>query len=67
MKGCNDLELMDSFYFDYLVNYAVGIRTLGEMNLAPRTIYSFQGKGVPILLRKPDEEAPCSVSPSGYP
>lgn len=56
MKGCNDLELMDSFYFDYLVNYAVGIRTLGEMNLAPRTIYYFRERVYQYCLENPDEE-----------
>ena len=40
MKCCSDIELLDDFYFDYLVNYAVGIRTIGEMNLAERTVYT---------------------------
>lgn len=31
------MEKLDDFWFDYLVNYAAGIRTLGEMNLAERT------------------------------
>ncbi len=38
MNGYSDLQLLDAFYFDYLVNYAVGIRTLGEINLAERTL-----------------------------
>ncbi|MBS3974769.1 MAG: hypothetical protein KGZ89_07895 [Actinobacteria bacterium] len=38
MKDCSDLELLDDFYFDYLVNYAVGIKTLGEVNLVERTL-----------------------------
>jgi len=42
MKGLSDLELLEDFYFDYLVNYAVGIKTLGEMNLAERTLYYFR-------------------------
>jgi hypothetical protein len=42
MRNCSDLELLDDFYFDYLVNYAVGIRTLGELNLAERTLYYFR-------------------------
>lgn len=42
MKQYNDLELLDAFYFDYLVNYAVGIRSLGEVNLAERTLYYFR-------------------------
>ena len=42
IRDCNDLELVDSFHFDYLVNYALGIRTLGELNLADRTLYNFR-------------------------
>lgn len=30
MKQYNDLELLDAFYFDYQINYAVGIRSLGN-------------------------------------
>ena len=42
MKDWNDLDLLDGYYFDYLVNYAVGNRTLGEVNLAERTLYYFR-------------------------
>lgn len=53
MKCCNDLELLDDFCFDYLVNYAVGIRTLGEMNLAERTLYYFRERVYQYCLENP--------------
>ena len=34
MNNCNNLKFLEDFCFDYLVNYAVGIRVMGEMNLA---------------------------------
>ncbi|MDK2799677.1 MAG: hypothetical protein PWQ70_1296 [Clostridiales bacterium] len=56
MKCCNDLEFLDDFYFDYLVNYAVGIRTLGEMNLAERTLYYFRERVYQYCLENPGKE-----------
>ena len=56
MKDCSDLELLDDFYFDYLVNYAVGIRTLGEMNLAERTLYYFRERVYRHCLENPKDE-----------
>jgi hypothetical protein len=56
MKNCSDLELMDYFYFDYLVNYAVGIRTLGELNLAERTLYYFRERVYEYCIENPTNE-----------
>jgi len=56
MKCCSDLELLDDFYFDYLVNYAVGIRTLGEMNLAERTLYYFRERVYQYCLDNPGKD-----------
>jgi hypothetical protein len=56
MNGCNDLQLLDDFYFDYLVNYAVGIRTLGEMNLAERTLYYFRERVYQYCLENPGKD-----------
>jgi hypothetical protein len=53
MKGCNDSELLDSFWFDYQVNYAVGIRTLGELNLAERTLYYFRERVYDHCFKNP--------------
>jgi len=56
MKCCNDLELLDAFNFDFLVNYAVGIRTLGEVNLAERTIYNFRERVYKHCLENPGQD-----------
>jgi hypothetical protein len=56
MKDCNDLELLNDFYFDYLVNYAVGIRTLGELNLAERTLYYFRERIYTYCLENPGKD-----------
>jgi len=56
MKNCSDVELLDAFYFDYLVNYAVGIRTLGEMNLAERTLYYFRERVYQYCLENPGKD-----------
>lgn len=55
-KGLNDQDLLDAFYFDYQVNYAVGIRVLGEMNLAPRTLYYFRERIYTYCLNNPSGE-----------
>ena len=56
IKENNDDELIDSFYFDYLVNYALGIKTLGAVNLAIRTLYYFRKRIYSYLLEHPEEE-----------
>lgn len=56
MKVCNDLELLDAFYFDYMVNYALGIKTLGEINLAERTLNHFRERVYQYCLENPEKE-----------
>ena len=56
MKNCSDLELLDDFYFDYLVNYAVGIRSLGEKNLAERTLYYFRQRIYQYSIDNPGKD-----------
>jgi hypothetical protein len=56
MKDWSDLDLLDGYYFDYLVNYAVGIRTLGEKNLAERTLYYFRKRVYQYCLENPDSD-----------
>lgn len=56
MKGLSDLDLLDAFYFDYLVNYAVGIRAIGEMNLAERTLYYFRERVYTYCVNNPGKE-----------
>jgi len=52
----SDDELIDNFYFNYLVNYAVGIRVLGELNLAERTMYEFRDRIYRHTLEHPTQE-----------
>ena len=56
IRCCNDLELLDAFYFDYLVNYAVGIRTLGEMSLTERTLNNFRERIYQYCLENPGKD-----------
>ncbi|MCL6559957.1 MAG: transposase [Firmicutes bacterium] len=42
LKDYTDEEIIEQFYFNYQVNYALGLRTLGELYLAPRTLYEFR-------------------------
>jgi len=56
MKNYSDDELIDAFYFNYLVNYAVGIRTLGELNLAEKTLYNFRSRIYQHLVKHPEQE-----------
>ena len=56
MKDDSDLEILDDFSFDYQVNYAVGIHTLGERNLSERTLYTFRERIYDYCLRNPDKE-----------
>jgi hypothetical protein len=56
MKDISDTQLMESYYFDYLVNYAVGSRILGEKHLSERTIYNFRKRIYQHCLNKPDND-----------
>jgi hypothetical protein len=56
MKDIPDIELMDDYYFDYLVNYAVGLKVLGEKNLAERTLYYFRQRIYQYCLENPDND-----------
>lgn len=56
IKCCNDEELLDDFYFDYQVNYALGIRTLGEVNLDGRTLNNFRERVYRHCLNNPGKD-----------
>jgi hypothetical protein len=56
MKDISDEELMEDFNFNYLVNYAVGIRNLGGMNLTERTLDNFRMNVYRHCLENPDGE-----------
>jgi len=50
LKNYSDDELIGNFNFNYLVNYAVGIRVLGKLNLAEKTLYDFRSRVYRYLL-----------------
>jgi hypothetical protein len=51
-----DKELIEQFYFNYQVLYALGIRNLGEVYFAERTMYEFRERIVNYLKEHPDED-----------
>ena len=54
----NDEELIEGFYFNYLVSSSLGIKVLGEVNLAARTLYYFRERIYSYLAEHPEEEDP---------
>ena len=52
----SDDELIDEFYFNYQVDYAVGIRHLGGLNLAERTFYDFRARVYRHSIQHPEQE-----------
>ena len=56
LMNYTDDELIENFYFNYLVNCAVGIRTLGEINLAERTLYEFRSRVYRHTREHPGED-----------
>ncbi|MHB1627895.1 MAG: hypothetical protein ACYCVB_05905, partial [Bacilli bacterium] len=41
-KDYTDEEVIEQFYYNYQIHYALGLRNLGELYLAPRTLYEFR-------------------------
>jgi hypothetical protein len=54
-KNYTDEEILEQFHFNYQVMYAVGIRNLGELPLAPRTLYEFRERIYSYVASNPDE------------
>ena len=55
-RNYSDDELINNFYFNYLVNYAVGVRTLGEINFAEKTLYDFRSRVYRHTITDPEQE-----------
>lgn len=55
MKDYTDEELLDQFSFNYQIMYALGIRNLGELYIAPRTLYEFREKVLEYTKEHPEE------------
>jgi len=56
MFGHNDQELLEQFYFNFQVNYALGIRNLGEVYLAERTLYEFRERVYKHIAEYPEQD-----------
>lgn len=54
-KNYTDEELLEQFHFNYQVMYSVGLRNLGELALAPRTLYEFRERIYSHVASNPDE------------
>lgn len=52
----SDDDLMDQFYFNSQVDYAVGIRHVGGLNLSERTFYEFRHRVYQYTVKHPGEE-----------
>jgi hypothetical protein len=50
-----DEEIMSEFSFNFQINYAVGILTLGELPIAARTLYEFRERVFKYALKHPGE------------
>lgn len=55
MLDYSDDDLIENYYFNYLVNYAVGNRVLGGRHLAEKTIYDFRNRVYSYALQNPKE------------
>jgi hypothetical protein len=47
-KNYTDEDILEQFYYNYQIMYAVGIRQLSDLHLAPRTLSISSGKGFTI-------------------
>jgi hypothetical protein len=56
MKELVDEELLEGYGFDYLINYAVGNRFIGERPMADRTLYNFRSRIYQYSMVNPDSD-----------
>ena len=56
MQDVSDERLLEMAQFDYLVSYALGWRTLGEEQIAPRTLYYFRERLYVHTMEHPESE-----------
>jgi len=52
----NDKEILEQFYFNFQVLYALGIHNIGEVYVAERTIYEFRERIFNYIKEHPDQE-----------
>ena len=51
----SDAELVEQFYFNYQIAYALGIKSVGEINLAPGTLYEFRRRLYQHVAENPED------------
>jgi hypothetical protein len=56
MKDYTDEDILEQFRFNYQVMYAVGLRNLGELYLAERTLYEFRRRVYRYTVENPDKK-----------
>ena len=56
MKDYTDEDIIEQFRFNYQIMYAVGLRNLGELYLAERTLYEFRRRVYRYTVENPDKE-----------
>ena len=56
MKHWTDEDLFEAFRFNSQVSYALGIRTVGGLNMAERTLYYFRERVYRYCMENPDAE-----------
>ncbi len=50
-----DEQILEQYYFNYQVNYALGQRNLGELYICERTLYDFRKRVYEYTLAHPEE------------
>jgi hypothetical protein len=56
MKDYTDEDILEQFRFNYQVMYAVGLRNLGELYLAERTLYEFRRRVYHYTVENPGKD-----------
>lgn len=55
IRDYTDEVLLDEYAYNFQISYALGLRTLGERYLAPRTLYEFRAGLYNYSLEHPEE------------
>jgi len=56
MKDYTDEDILEQFRFNYQIMYAVGLRNLGELYLAERTLYEFRRRVYRYTVENSDKD-----------
>jgi len=56
-----DEQLLEQYYFNYQIAYALGQRNLGELYICERTLYDFRRRLYEYTIQHPEEEDPLRL------